>query len=72
MCTLIASLNVYLLYQTLGAGWMAVIVACVLAFAIWVRFFYRGSDDVPQDPGRAREQRAPTRRSSPTSSRWRG
>jgi manganese transport protein len=42
ICTLIASLNIYLLYQTLGAGWMAVIVACALAFTIWVRFFYRG------------------------------
>jgi manganese transport protein len=42
LCTLIASLNIYLLYQTLGAAWMAVIVAFVLAFTIWVRFFYRG------------------------------
>jgi manganese transport protein len=42
LCTLIASLNIYLLYQTLGAAWMAVIVACVLAFTIWVRYFYRG------------------------------
>jgi manganese transport protein len=42
ICTLIAALNVYLLYQELGAGWMAVIVGAAVAFAIWVRFFYRG------------------------------
>jgi manganese transport protein len=42
ICTVIASLNLYLLYQTLGAGWMAVIVGVVAAFTIWVRFFYRG------------------------------
>jgi len=42
ICTLIASLNLYLLFQVLGAGWMAVLVAAAAAFAIWVRFFYRG------------------------------
>ena len=42
MCALIASLNLYLLYQALGWGWMALIVAVASAFAIWVRFFYRG------------------------------
>ena len=42
MCTLIASLNLYLLYQALGWGWMALIVALASAFAIWVLFFYRG------------------------------
>ncbi len=42
ICTLIASLNIYLLFQVLGAGWMALIVAVALAFSIWVRFFYRG------------------------------
>ena len=43
ICTLIASLNLYLLFQTLGAAWMALIVAVAAAFAIWVRFFYRGN-----------------------------
>ncbi len=42
MCTLIASLNLYLLFETLGAGWMAIIVGVSAAFAIWVRYFYRG------------------------------
>jgi manganese transport protein len=42
MCTLIASLNLYLLYGALGWRWMALIVAVASAFAIWVRFFYRG------------------------------
>jgi manganese transport protein len=42
ICTLIASLNLYLLFQTLGPGWMALIVAIAAAFALWVRFVYRG------------------------------
>jgi manganese transport protein len=42
ICTLIASLNLYLLYETLGWGWMALIVAVASAFTLWVRFFYRG------------------------------
>jgi manganese transport protein len=42
MCTLIASLNLYLLYGALGWRWMALIVAVASAFAIWVRYFYRG------------------------------
>jgi manganese transport protein len=42
ICTVIASLNLYLLFQVLGAGWMALIVGIAGTFAIWVRFFYRG------------------------------
>jgi manganese transport protein len=42
LCTLIASLNLYLLYEALGWRWMALIVAAASAFTIWVRFFYRG------------------------------
>jgi len=42
LCTVIASLNLYLLYQALGAGWMALIVAIAAAFTLWVRFVYRG------------------------------
>jgi manganese transport protein len=42
ICTLIASLNLYLLYQALGPGWVAAIAGAAAAFAIWVRFFYRG------------------------------
>ena len=42
LCTVIASLNLYLLYQALGWGWLALIVALASAFAVWIRFFYRG------------------------------
>jgi manganese transport protein len=42
VCTVIAALNFYLLYQTLGAALMTVIVAVAAAFAIWVRYLYRG------------------------------
>jgi len=42
ICTVIASLNLYLLLQVLGAAWMSLIVAIAAAFALWVRFVYRG------------------------------
>jgi len=42
ICTVIASLNAYLLFQVLGGAWLSVIVAIAAAFALWVRFFYRG------------------------------
>jgi manganese transport protein len=42
ICVLIASLNIYLLYQTLGWRWLAVLVAVAAGFALWVRFVYRG------------------------------
>ncbi len=42
MCTLIAALNLYLLYQALGAGWLSLLVSLAAAFALGVRFFYRG------------------------------
>jgi manganese transport protein len=42
ICTLIASLNLYLLSEALGWRSMALLVAAASAFAIWVRFFYRG------------------------------
>jgi manganese transport protein len=42
ICIVIASLNLYLLFQVLGAGWMALIVGVAASFAIWVRFFYGG------------------------------
>jgi manganese transport protein len=41
VCTLIAGLNLYLLYQTIGPVWLAVAVAVTLAFSAWVRFIYR-------------------------------
>jgi manganese transport protein len=41
VCTGIAALNLYLLYQTIGPVWLAVAVAVTLAFSAWVRFIYR-------------------------------
>ncbi|MGH7856203.1 MAG: divalent metal cation transporter [Candidatus Binatia bacterium] len=42
ICGTIAALNVALLFQVLGAGWMALLVGIAAAFTIWVRFFYKG------------------------------
>jgi manganese transport protein len=41
VCTLIATLNLALLLQTLGPAWFALLVAIGVTFTIWVRFFYR-------------------------------
>ncbi|HZP81224.1 MAG TPA: divalent metal cation transporter, partial [Chthonomonadaceae bacterium] len=46
VCSVIAGLNLYLLYQTLGAQWLGLIVAIVLGFSAWVKFGYQGR--VPQ------------------------
>ncbi len=43
ICTVIASLNIALLFQVLGVGWMAVLAGIAAAFAIWVRFVYKGA-----------------------------
>ncbi|WP_242181952.1 Nramp family divalent metal transporter [Sphingomonas sp. CARO-RG-8B-R24-01] len=40
ICTLIAGLNVYLVWETIGPIWVAVIAAAILGFAAYVRFFY--------------------------------
>src|SRR5262245_46394479 len=40
ICTLIAGLNLSLLYQALGPKWMALLVASGLVFTAWVRFVY--------------------------------
>ena len=59
ICTLIAGLNLSLLYQALGPRWMGLIVGVGLAFTAWVRFVYapRHRNDrsqlVPENPGRA-------------------
>jgi manganese transport protein len=42
ICAVIAGLNVYLLYQAVGAGWLALVAGAGVAFWLWVRFFYRG------------------------------
>lgn len=43
ICTLIAGLNLTLLYQELGFAWFAALVAAGLAFTVWVKYFYKGS-----------------------------
>jgi manganese transport protein len=45
VCTLIAGLNIYLLYETIGAFWLGIVAAVMAAFAIWVMFFYRGKPE---------------------------
>lgn len=49
VCTVIATLNLYLLYQTIGGTWLGVAVAVVALFSLWVKFGYRGTG--PSDPG---------------------
>ncbi|MEO8504115.1 MAG: Nramp family divalent metal transporter [Acidobacteriota bacterium] len=41
ICSLIAGLNLYLLYGAIGASWLALLVALAVAFWVWARFFYR-------------------------------
>ena len=41
VCTVIAALNIYLLYETIGALWLGLIAGVMIAFTIWVMFFYR-------------------------------
>ena len=40
VCTVIAALNVYLLYDTIGLFWLGVTAAIMAVFTIWVVFFY--------------------------------
>jgi manganese transport protein len=41
VCTLIASLNLKLLWDTIGPMWFGVGVAIVAGFSCWVMFGYR-------------------------------
>jgi len=41
VCTVIAALNIYLLYQAIGPVWLAAAVATILAFSLWVIYGYR-------------------------------
>jgi manganese transport protein len=43
ICTLIAALNLSLLFQELGGLWFGALVGVGLAFAGWVKFFYKGA-----------------------------
>lgn len=41
VCIVIAGLNVYLLFQTIGPLWLGVLTAIMIGFALWVGFFYQ-------------------------------
>ena len=47
VCVLIAGLNLYLLWSTIGPVWVGVIVAIMAAFTAWVRFGYRAAEAAP-------------------------
>ena len=55
ICCLIAGLNLSLLWQTIGTGWMGLLVGVAAAFTLWVRFVYPRRHRVQEDPGHARE-----------------
>ncbi len=55
ICTLIAGLNLSLLYQALGPAWSALLAAAALGFTLWVRYVYPRRHRVQEDPGHARE-----------------
>jgi manganese transport protein len=40
--SLIAGLNLFLLYQTIGLGWVTAVAVAALVFWVWVRYLYRG------------------------------
>lgn len=50
VCTLIAALNVYLLFDKIGPLWLGLIIAVMLGFAVWVTFFYREKPKVESSP----------------------
>lgn len=41
ICTIIAALNVYLLFKTIGPVWLGIIAAAMIGFTVWVTFFYK-------------------------------
>jgi manganese transport protein len=41
ICTIIASLNIYLLFQTIGPIWVSLIALSMVLFSLWVMFFYK-------------------------------
>jgi manganese transport protein len=55
ICTLIAGLNISLLWQTIGTAWMALIVGAAVAFTLWVKFGYSRRARVQENPGHPRE-----------------
>ena len=55
ICSLIAGLNLSLLWQTIGTGWMALLVGAGAGFTLWVRYVYPRRHRVQEDPGHARK-----------------
>ena len=53
ICTLIATLNIALLFQTLGLLWVSALALAGVSFTLWVRFIYPRRHGVQQDPDRA-------------------
>ena len=53
VCTTIAALNIYYLYETIGPKWVGLIAAVMIGFTIWVTFFYREAprEMAPVEPG---------------------
>ena len=45
VCTVIAALNLYLLYQTIGLLWVGFGAALFAGFFAWVRFFYKANTE---------------------------
>jgi manganese transport protein len=37
VCAIIAALNIYLLYQTIGLAWVITAAAAILGFSLWVK-----------------------------------
>jgi manganese transport protein len=45
VCVVIAALNIYLLYQTVGVLWVGVGIVLVAGFFAWVKLFYKASTE---------------------------
>ena len=41
VCTLIAALNIYLLFETIGLLWLLLLATVMIGFSVWVKFFYQ-------------------------------
>ncbi|WP_269514116.1 Nramp family divalent metal transporter [Brevundimonas subvibrioides] len=46
ICGIIAVLNLYLLWSTIGPLWLVLIAAVMVGFALWVRFGYKGPQPI--------------------------
>jgi len=50
ICTLIAALNIYLLWNTIGPIWVGLAAAITLAFTAWVKLLYKPRTTEPASP----------------------